>query len=122
MCFVIAVTLIVTIAFFIKEQKDWGDWLCSLGISFAAAIVTLIISSILAACFTGVAYDENKLVASTIEIPYQINGKVKGTINIANGATQADVEQVCYDAGNVEKDKVFKVIYIPNKIINFIVK
>ena len=67
-------------------------------------------------------YDENKLVASTIEIPYQINGKVKGTINIANGATQADVEQVCYDAGNVEKDKVFKVIYIPNKIINFIVK
>jgi leucyl-tRNA synthetase len=67
-------------------------------------------------------YDENKLVASTIEIPYQINGKVKGTINIANGATQADVEQVCYDAGSVEKDKVFKVIYIPNKIINFIVK
>lgn len=67
-------------------------------------------------------YDETKLVASTIEIPYQINGKVKGTINIANGATQADVEQVCYDAGHVEKDKVFKVIYIANKIVNFIVK
>ena len=68
MCFVIAATLIVAIIFFIKEQSDWGDWLCSLGASFAAAIITVLISSVIAVCFTGVAYDEDKLLpVETIE-------------------------------------------------------
>ena len=62
MYFVIATTLIVAIAFFIKEQKDWDDWFNSLGISFAAAIITVLISSAIAVCFTGAAYDENKLL------------------------------------------------------------
>lgn len=62
MYFVIVATLIVAIIFFIKEQRDWGDWLGSLGISFVAAIITLIVSSIIAFCFTGAVYDENKFV------------------------------------------------------------
>ena len=68
MYFVIAATLIVAILFFIKEQIDWGDWFCSLGISFAAAIITLIVSIIIAACFSGAAYAEGKFVpVETVE-------------------------------------------------------
>lgn len=62
MYFVIAATLIVAIIFFIREQVDWGDWFSSLGISFAAAIVTLILSSIITFFFTAVAYEDDKLV------------------------------------------------------------
>jgi hypothetical protein len=63
MYFVITATLIVAIIFFIREQRDWDDWFNSLGISLAAAIITLIVSSlIVAVCFTGAAYDENKFV------------------------------------------------------------
>ena len=68
MYFVITATLIVAVIFFIKEQTDWGDWFCSLGISFAAAIITLLVSSIVAACFTAAAYAEGKLVpVETVE-------------------------------------------------------
>ena len=62
MYFVIAATLIVAIIFFIKEQIDWGDWFGSLGISFAAGIMTLVLLSIIALSFTGMVYDENKFV------------------------------------------------------------
>ena len=62
MYFVITATLIVAIILFIKEQRDWDDWLGSLGISFAAAIITLLVSSIIAFCFTGAVYDEEKFV------------------------------------------------------------
>ena len=67
-------------------------------------------------------YDEKYLVEDTLELPVQINGKLKRTITINNGAGQAEVEALCYQAGIIEKTKVKKVIYIPNKIINFIVQ
>lgn len=62
MYFVITITLIIAIVFFIKEQIDWGDWFSSLSISFTAGIITLIISSLIAICFTGMAYKEDKLI------------------------------------------------------------
>ena len=62
MYFVLAITLIIAIIFFVNEQRYYGDWLSSIGISFAAATVTLIISSILVAGFTAATYEEDKLV------------------------------------------------------------
>ena len=62
MYFVITATIIVAIIFFIREQRDWGDWCSSFGVSFAAAIVTLILSSLLTVGFTAAAYEDDKLV------------------------------------------------------------
>ena len=66
-------------------------------------------------------YDESKLEKDEVTIPVQINGKVRGTITIAKNATREDVENACYNDGRVEKDLVKKVIFVPGKIINFIV-
>ena len=62
MYFVIAATLIVAIIFFIKEQIEWEDWFCSLGLSLGTGLITFLISSLIAVCFTGMAYKEDKLV------------------------------------------------------------
>ena len=62
MYFVLAATLIVAIIFFIIEQRDYGDWLSSIGVFFVAALITLLISSLLVAGVTIATYDENKLV------------------------------------------------------------
>ena len=66
-------------------------------------------------------YDESKLTLDEIEIPYQINGKVKGLIKIANNEPQTSVEEKVFALGVVDKNAIRKVIFVPNKIINFIV-
>ena len=65
--------------------------------------------------------DESKLEKSEIEIPMQINGKVKGTVSISKDFAKEQIEEACYATGKVNKAEVKKVIYVPNKIINFIV-
>ena len=54
-------------------------------------------------------------------MPIQVNGKMKGTIEISVGVSQEEIENMVYSTGKVEKSQVKKIIYIPNRIINFIV-
>ena len=63
-------------------------------------------------------YDEKYLTAKTVEIAVQINSKIVGRITVAGDAPQPDAEKLCAEfiAGKTVK----KVIYIPNRIINFI--
>jgi len=68
MYFVLVITLVVAIIFFIKEQQDYGDWLGSFGVSILAGLIALIISSSLAAGVTFATYEEDKLVpVETVE-------------------------------------------------------
>ncbi len=71
-------------------------------------------------------YDEAKTVDSTVEIGVQINGKVKSVVAIPNNANKdtalslakADEKiSALLDGANVVKE-----IYVPNKIISFVVK
>ena len=61
-----------------------------------------------------------------IEIPVQFNGKVRYTIKIERDASQDEVFEVAEKdelfAKNTESKKVVKKIYIPNKIVNIVVK
>ena len=66
-------------------------------------------------------YDETKLEKAEIQIPVQIKGKLAGTVTVAKEATKEQVEDACYASGYVTKENVKKVIYVPGKIINFIV-
>ena len=66
-------------------------------------------------------YDESKLEKDELELPMQINGKMRGTVLVPKTATKEQVEEICYSTSKVEKEQVKKVIFVPGKIVNFIV-
>ena len=71
-------------------------------------------------------YDESKLVEDTVEIPVQVNGKVRATIQIAVDASEEDVKKIVHENSNIqtqlEGKTVVKEIYVKNKIYNIVVK
>ena len=71
-------------------------------------------------------YDESKLVDESIEIPVQVNGKVRATVQINVGAGEEEVKNVVHESKNVqvqlEGKTVVKEIYVKNKIYNIVVK
>ena len=64
-------------------------------------------------------------MVSTINLPIQINGKLRGTIDVAPNAPEDEVIQKALEVNNVKKvigDKpIRKKIFIKGKIINFVV-
>lgn len=66
-------------------------------------------------------YDENKTKKQEINLPVQINGKMKGTIPVSANLGQAEIEEVVYASGKVDKSQVKKIIYVPGRIVNFII-
>ncbi|WP_373213396.1 leucine--tRNA ligase [Ruminococcus sp. 5_1_39BFAA] len=71
-------------------------------------------------------YDESKTVESTIEIGVQVNGKVRGTIVIPTGCDKEEALSIAKAdekiAAFMEGKNLVKEIYVPNKIVNFVVK
>ena len=71
-------------------------------------------------------YDEAKLVEDTIEIPVQINGKVRATIAIPVDATERQVKEIAHSNSNIQTQLEGKItvkeIYVKNKIYNIVVK
>ena len=69
--------------------------------------------------------DEKALVLSEIEIPVQVNGKVRGVIKVNADATQEEIVEVSKSNEEISKHlagNIVKVIYVPKKILNIIVK
>ncbi len=68
-------------------------------------------------------YDEAMTKEDTIQIPVQVNGKVKGTIELE---ADADKEKVLAAGREFIQKKlngnIVKEIYVPGKILNFVVK
>ena len=71
------------------------------------------------------AYDDRYVQESMIEMPIQINGKVRAHIVVAGDATNSEMEQAALTDSRVEKylegKSVRKVIVIPNKLISIVV-
>ena len=71
-------------------------------------------------------YDPSKTIDDEIEIPVQINGKVKATVSIAKDAEESIVKELVMADKKVQDsiaDKtVVKEIYVKNKIYNIVVK
>jgi leucyl-tRNA synthetase family protein len=72
------------------------------------------------------AYDEALLVESTLEVPVQVNGKLRAKIVIAADASQADVLAAAKADESVAKylaeGALVKEIYVPGKMVNLVVK
>ena len=68
-------------------------------------------------------YDEEMTKEDTIQIPVQVNGKVKGTIELE---ANADKETALTAGREFIKNRlngsIVKEIYVPGKILNFVVK
>ena len=71
-------------------------------------------------------YDEAKTIDSEVEMPIQINGKVRTTLMIPKDAKFEDFKEALYDNENVKKfiegKTVVKEIFVPGKICNIVVK
>ena len=71
-------------------------------------------------------YEEAKTVEATAEIGVQINGKVRATISYPNGSDKNTVLSIAKEdsriASLLDGKNIVKEIYVPNKILNFVVK
>ena len=69
-------------------------------------------------------YDESKTIDSEIEIPVQINGKLKGTIKVANDSDEETVKALAHKelAELLDGRTIVKEIYVKNKIFNIVAK
>ena len=71
-------------------------------------------------------YDESKTVDTTIELPVQVNGKVKSTVMVEKDADKDTVLSAARSDEKViaaiEGKTVIKEIVVPGKIINIVVK
>jgi leucyl-tRNA synthetase len=71
-------------------------------------------------------YDESKTIDDTITIGVQVNGKVRGTIEIANGEDEESIKEKAMNVENVlkytEGKEIVKVIVIKNKIVSIVIK
>ena len=71
-------------------------------------------------------YDEDKTKDATVKMGVQVNGKVRGSIEIASGASRDEVLAAARAEENVARylaaGTLVKEIYVPGKIINFVVK
>lgn len=70
-------------------------------------------------------WDENLIVDETVNIVVQVNGKLRANILMPKGSLEAEVVDKALDDQNVQEhllnNKPKRVIYIQDKIINFVI-
>lgn len=67
-------------------------------------------------------FDENKIVVNTIEIPVQVNGKLRGKIAVNKDASEEEIkEKAIAEVKSYLSSGYKKIIYIPNRIFNIVV-
>ena len=71
-------------------------------------------------------YDEAKTIDAEIELPVQINGKVRGKITVAADAAKEDILAAAKAnagvAAAIEGKTLIKEILVPGKLISLVLK
>ena len=71
-------------------------------------------------------HDDRYLVENEVEIPVQINGKLRGKVTVPTGADQAVIEAAAKKDDSIAAlmagKTIVKTIVIPGKMVNFVVK
>lgn len=69
-------------------------------------------------------FDDGLLQSALIPIVVQINGKVRGTINLPRGASQSDLETAVSALSNVQnyvkQNRLKKIIIIPDRVVSIV--
>jgi len=71
------------------------------------------------------AFDPEKAAEDTVKIAVQVNGKLRGTIEAPAGTGQEEAEALARAQENVTRHlegvSVRRVVYVPNRLLNFVV-
>lgn len=71
-------------------------------------------------------YDEEKTILNEKEIGIQVNGKVRGSVKININDTEEQIKEKALNNENVKKHlenkQIIKIIVIPGKIVNIVIK
>ena len=69
-------------------------------------------------------HDEAYLLSDTMKITVQVNGKFRGTVELATEETEEQVIEAARAlkkvAAQIGDNPVKKSIYVPNKLVNFV--
>jgi len=67
-------------------------------------------------------YDESKIVKSVMEIPIQVNGKLRGKISVNVSASREEIEEKAKrEVESYLTAPIKKIVYIPNRIFNIVI-
>ncbi|MCC0695390.1 leucine--tRNA ligase [Clostridioides sp. ES-S-0048-02] len=71
-------------------------------------------------------YDEKALVKDEIEVVVQVNGKVRGKLTVSSNISKEDMEKMALEDEKikalVEDKTIVKVVAVPKKLVNIVVK
>ena len=71
-------------------------------------------------------YDESKLVEDTFEMVVQVNGKVRGKIEVDSSTTEEEMKEKAKEIENVKNyldgHEIIKEIVVPKKLVSFVIK
>ncbi|MFH2034847.1 MAG: hypothetical protein ABIJ45_00460, partial [Candidatus Zixiibacteriota bacterium] len=71
-------------------------------------------------------YDKNAIEFDLVTIAIQINGKLRSQVNVPLNSPENNVAALAMEdgkiAGYIEGKTIIKRIYIPNKILNLVIK
>lgn len=72
------------------------------------------------------SYDDAKIAEAEVEIPVQVNGKVRGRVKIPADASREAIQELVQQDASVqpllEGKTVVKTVVVPGRLINFVVK
>jgi leucyl-tRNA synthetase len=70
------------------------------------------------------SFDESQIAEAEIEIPVQVNGKVRAKIKVSADADNAAIEEAAKSndsiAGQLEGKTIRKVVVVPGRLVNFV--
>jgi len=71
-------------------------------------------------------YDDSKTVEDSYEMVVQVNGKVRGKITVSTDTSKEEMESLAFEIENVkvftDGKQIVKVITVPKKLVNIVVK
>jgi leucyl-tRNA synthetase len=71
-------------------------------------------------------FEKSKIISEKINIAVQVNGKLRGSFIVSRSAEESLVVNTASELENVKKfleeGQVVKTIYVPGKLVSFVVK
>lgn len=71
-------------------------------------------------------YEESKTIEDSYEMIVQVNGKVRGKLTVETNTSKEEMERLALEIENVKKNiegkEIVKIITVPKKLVNIVVK